>query len=71
MKKDVNAQPDEDTKELRRVAKKMSRDTGIPVDSLMLSIGMLVAREQVRHEILVEADEASGKDKQKANRVRR
>jgi hypothetical protein len=54
--------PDDETRELLRVAKRLSRRMGVPVKVLVPSIAKLIVAEQLRAEALDESIAKSAHD---------
>jgi len=52
-------QHDDETRELQRISKRVSRRTGIPVDVLMIAIAKLVVAEQLKIEGSAGAESAA------------
>ena len=57
---DHKIHPDDETRELLRVAKRVSRQTGMPVKTLTSSIAKLIVAEQLRLEAVEESGRAAG-----------
>ena len=55
-------QHDDETRELLRASRRMSRRTGIPVDVLMMAISKLVVAEQLRIEGSARPESATDPD---------